>query len=509
MANVNVHGLNFEDGNSLLLAIYGNDIAVYTSGSDAWVGQSQNLIPGNFSVARMNKYGYIYSLTDVPRTVTSSGTFSYTTNLTNSPKAAQAYGLGNRVYIGDCKIGSDSYQRRVFFTDIIEDDDNVKWGLEYGTDLAQTASSAVVTSATGQFKTVNIKIGDTLVIQGGPNAGTYAVDTVDSETQITLTRSLPYNSSGDSYLVGGNWFDLDNQATGLGEHYGTLLAFEYSRAWRWSPAIGKKPIIGVHGTSSAKSIVQHRGYTFWFHPTDGIIQFNGSTGRIISQKIQEVIDGMSSANYGSVVGWPGVGKYKDHVYFYLGDVTIDDVDNNSETISDCVADFNIARSTVKIHSLHAAIVSATVFVENNQEVVYAGTDSDVVLKLNNGSTDYDVATDDDSTTLDISWYMETHPFYPSGIEVMNQFHNIFCYMDRGTTLNSQYRLCGTPNDDDSSWQDVIQINQKYDQKPIDRQKSMARGFALKHRKMSSTTELQYLGHSVIYEPKSEAYEDEL
>ncbi|MBC2717580.1 MAG: hypothetical protein HF978_19925 [Desulfobacteraceae bacterium] len=59
-----------------------------------------------------------------------------------------------------------------------------------------TYGSAVVTSASSTFSTDGVQPGDPFVIATGPDAGTYTVSSVDSETQITLTETLSSSQTG-------------------------------------------------------------------------------------------------------------------------------------------------------------------------------------------------------------------------------------------------------------------------------------------------------------------------
>ncbi|MEW6358025.1 MAG: C25 family cysteine peptidase [Planctomycetota bacterium] len=63
-------------------------------------------------------------------------------------------------------------------------------------DLVTTASSAVVTSASSTFITSGLQPGDPFVIGTGPDAGTYIVQSVDSQTQVTLTTALTSSRTG-------------------------------------------------------------------------------------------------------------------------------------------------------------------------------------------------------------------------------------------------------------------------------------------------------------------------
>lgn len=69
------------------------------------------------------------------------------------------------------------------------------------TDLATTASSAVITSAASNFTTAGIIPGDILRIYSGTDVGSYVVKTKDSATQITLTTTLTATGTNISFSI--------------------------------------------------------------------------------------------------------------------------------------------------------------------------------------------------------------------------------------------------------------------------------------------------------------------
>ncbi len=72
-----------------------------------------------------------------------------------------------------------------------------------GNDLVTSAGSATVTSATAQFQTNGVASGDILVITESPNLNfTTTVDTVDSETQLTLSDDVPSTGTGLTFKIG-------------------------------------------------------------------------------------------------------------------------------------------------------------------------------------------------------------------------------------------------------------------------------------------------------------------
>ena len=64
------------------------------------------------------------------------------------------------VYLFNIKIAGVSYPSRCWFSDPPRNN-TITWGLETGTNLAQTSGSKVVTSSGALFKTRNIKVDKT------------------------------------------------------------------------------------------------------------------------------------------------------------------------------------------------------------------------------------------------------------------------------------------------------------------------------------------------------------
>ncbi|OYT63035.1 hypothetical protein B6U67_03770 [Methanosarcinales archaeon ex4484_138] len=73
--------------------------------------------------------------------------------------------------------------------------------IQTGTDGATTASSAVFTSSSATFQTNGVQAGDHLTITSGSDTGTYEIQSVDSETQVTLTTALTTTATGISYTT--------------------------------------------------------------------------------------------------------------------------------------------------------------------------------------------------------------------------------------------------------------------------------------------------------------------
>ncbi len=73
-----------------------------------------------------------------------------------------------------------------------------------GINLATTAGSQTVTSSSATFVNDGVQPGDVFVIANGADAGSYVVETVVSDTELTLTQALTATDSDLHYTVGAS-----------------------------------------------------------------------------------------------------------------------------------------------------------------------------------------------------------------------------------------------------------------------------------------------------------------
>lgn len=309
------HGFYDDSGNKNHLVVYDQDI--YEDVSGTWTSRYAALTAdkdGSFETYLGRCY---YSNgTDQPVSSSDGATWSSSTNVTNMPSGKYLKKANGLLYTAN--LDSDSEPLKVWFCNE-PDRTTVEWGRETGSDLAQTASSAVVTSASAAFKTRGIRSGDVLQITDGGNAGTYNVRSVDSETQLTLTKDLDNTDSSNSYVAGSNWFEVRDgvgpEITGLAENNNRLIVFKDSSMHRWDET-SLTTISSTIGTPAPRSIQTIDRFTFFFNRT-GIYMYDGRSPVLISKKVEEYIKNMSAANYTSVWSIADDKKY----YCWIGNVT--------------------------------------------------------------------------------------------------------------------------------------------------------------------------------------------
>lgn len=438
-----IHGYNRQTSSvNKLFAVYGNDLVDVDSG----LGYQQNLTSGNNGeFATYLDYDFFVNGVDATRSF--NGTAWSTIGLRNrAPIAKYARVHGVQLYLANIKIASSSFPSRVWKTDLPRNYDAV-WGLEYGSTLSQTANSAVVTADGSYFLSTGIKVGDPVFILDGLNQGEYEVLSIDSNNQITLTKQLLKSQSNSNYIIGSNYFDVrtdDNDAIkGLGENSNRLLIFKLFTLHRYDGS-SLVQVPGALGTSSNRSIVNVNN-TYYFHGSQtgitGIYKYNGTESVNVSLAIQPYIDGISSSNFGSVVGW----REGNWARMYVGDITNS---QRSISVSKAVLSYDELNNGWSVDPISKVPTCSTVFMENGAQKTFFGDDSARVEQTPSGYS-FDGS--------DVAWAIETGPQYPMSSEMLVKFTRIQVIARDARGANVRYRLYNNPRDVDDQWYTLGQI----------------------------------------------------
>lgn len=443
MRNLCLHGVNYADETTekLIRNLFGK-MYVYNSSTGNWdyesvlLNTSTGIDSDNFL-----DHAFFVNGVDANRTRNSSGTWSTTTNVSDSPIAKYIKADKTRVYLGNIKINSTWYRSRVWYSDFPKNG-TIRWGLETGTNLAQTASSAVVTSSGATFITNNIKVGDPFIIETGTNAGQYTVRTVDSETQITLTGTLTNAQTNCTFWVGGNWFDVNTDdgdvIKGFGKNSNEVVILKRTSAHRYNPTAGTlRQVKEYPGTSDNRSIVDLNEYTYYYDPaSDSIRRYDGVNSITISNAIEDILQNMTSAMKNSgVVGWSVDGKI---VEFYIGNTST----REGDSITKCVASWSTTTESWSLRSMPYGVEQSTKWTQSGRPETYIVTDDDRVLKVGDGYT---------YAGTPMSFELLDQPFFPEGHDKLVDFDKLRVFIDNGHDIQVMYRLFYIPRDDGSSW----------------------------------------------------------
>lgn len=427
-----IHGHSFASGTEELIVVWNNHPVIRRS--SAWVHQPVTLTTNTDCYMDSFLGGvFLVNGTDSNYFYSGSETWSTTTNLNNSPVAKFVKEHKTRVYLYNVSLGGAiSKPSWVWYSDFPKNG-AITWGIEYGTNLSQSIGSAVVTSAGATFITNNIKAGDPFVITTGTNTGEYTVLTVDSETQITLTTSNLDSASNSTYWVGGNYFEVATEdgdsGMQLAETSDELFCFKKNSLWRFN-SISKtlRRVKTAPGTTSSRSVVESGGYVYWFHPS-GIYRTQGDQEQLISNSIEDIIEGVNSDYLDNVCGWRD--EIEGTVNMFLGNVTLRDGD----MITNCVAVFDENSETMTTQSLDTTIKVATNWLETNVPKIYAGDTTSTVYQLGTG-TDYNGSAIPFETIL--------KPIFPAGSEAIVNFRRLRSYIYNGPNVQIYYKLLYKP-----------------------------------------------------------------
>jgi hypothetical protein len=169
---------------------------------------------------------------------------------------------------------------------------------------------------------------------------------------------------------------------------------------------------------------------------------DSSTSKRISNPIQDYIDGISSANYASIVAWREGNIYRA----YVGDISNPGRDI---AITNAVLELDLDNNTWSPGSIGDVIKCSTLFRESNIENTYVGNDSAQVFATPSGYSD---------NGDPVPWYMETRTVYPAGSEIINQMNKIQVISRDASGVRVRYKLINAPFASDENWQGLGEIN---------------------------------------------------
>lgn len=227
------------------------------------------------------------------------------------------------------------------------------------------------------------------------------------------------NSTGDDFTT-TTWTNRginpnDGQkSTMLKRHRGRLIIFKQESIYRYDGTNEPEAEITV-GTHSGKSVVI-LNEIFFHHPT-GIYKMNVGDPVLISRPMQKYIDGMSASNWSKV----SAGRDLENVYYWLGDVTIEDPLEH---------DYNVTYSNVVlVYNVYAQNWTAfsgwdarTWFYDKTSGLSYFGTSAGKIVKINTAYADVD-----GSTTTPIRFetiFMPKDYGYPKRLKEFNRIEVI-------------------------------------------------------------------------------------
>lgn len=259
--------------------------------------------------------------------------------------------------------------------------------------------------------------GDTSGSFGTTNAvsapATYFIDNFRSRVWAANTDTNPsrlwYSSipdtSGAIVWTGNDSSYIDispgdgEDITGLQRFARALYVFKNNFIYRVYSINETEPDPQIFvGTYSQESIELAKNGMYWHHPS-GIYRLRrGESQPVeISKPVNDIIKNISRSYYGNVSSWHD----DDHVYFSVGDITIDD-----KTINNCVIRFTISTEVWTIYSYAMEFRVGNTYDDGSSIVQIVGDMDGKLYTYNSGNTD---------AGADIAYRLEIGPYTLSGL----------------------------------------------------------------------------------------------
>ena len=478
--------LNTSGGTNKLLAFSGTDAYVWNSGTDAWDAQSRTFTASQkFETALfLDQLFIVNGLTDAPQNYTGAA-WSTTTNVTDMPKGKFIIEDKLRLYVFNIALlVGGNFPSRFWYCDLPKNN-AITWGFESGADLATTASSGTITSAGSLFETRNLKVGDPVFITTDADIGEYYIKTINSETSITLTENLTANDTNVSFWAGGNYEDVarDNSdvGMGMGKNSDKVLFFKRFSLHKWTKGNTDSdntliPVKGVPGTTSHRSIVNARDWTFYFSDT-GMWRFDGTSSQLMSNPIQEVIDGVTAANKLTAVGWVVADRI---VKMYVGNVS------NADTglsITKCVICYDAFSNAWWTESYDDQINCTIKWTESDERKNFIFSNDGEAFQSEKGN---------DYNGVAFPMEVETWFYFPLAPEVNVNYTRFLTFTEHGREISCLYKLAyfsaehGYRVDDEWRRLRPKSKSQWLQEWTVDSDSNRASGFAIKFLESSAT-----------------------
>jgi hypothetical protein len=178
--------------------------------------------------------------------------------------------------------------------------------------------------------------------------------------------------------------DGGGTGTALNKVPGYLMIYKRRSLKRWNfDSSFPEDLVNI-GTQSAESVVRARGKNYFFFGPKGFYETNGGYPKLISRPIQRIVDAIASSFYANVNGWSD----NEHIYWSIGDITVNFDRGFTETYTNVVARYTIdteqwapLRYSQEFRQLHQYL--------SGDDLLIVGGDTDGnIIQLNTGNIDH-------------------------------------------------------------------------------------------------------------------------
>lgn len=226
--------------------------------------------------------------------------------------------------------------------------------------------------------------------------------------------------------------------TGLKRYSLELLVFKPNYIYRFrTSGSDPDPLIKI-GTRSQESVIEGKK-GLYFHHDSGFYKYTGGYPVEISRPISDFTSNITYANYSNVSSW----KDSDHIYWFVGDVTINDPVLENQTWKNVVLRYTESSEVWTIYSYPFAIKVGTTFNNGSALTQVVGMDNGAVATFNSGASDLGEP---------IKYRVVTNWYQWEGLSTLKMIQSIVAICEKAQGSLLMYRT-----DDEMVWHDLGQL----------------------------------------------------
>ena len=209
----------------------------------------------------------------------------------------------------------------------------------------------------------------------------------DSVNPDRLFYSAVISSAGNvSWTPATSFIDINpsdgENITALKRYALELLLFKPNYIYRFkTTGVDPDPLIKV-GTRSQESVIEGKKGLYFFHES-GFYKYTGGYPIEISRPISDIVAAIPYSQYSIMPAW----KDTDHIYWYLGNITVNDPQKENVTYNSVVARYTESSEIWTIYSYPFGLLKGTTFDSGSGLSQVVGLNTGVVGTFNSGNTD--------------------------------------------------------------------------------------------------------------------------
>lgn len=238
-----------------------------------------------------------------------------------------------------------------------------------------------------------ISTGGAFDLDNLPTGGQFPTEFKD-RMYVAVNDTLHYSTASDGsaidWTADGSGTLLVESEDGGGTIQGLakvpkfLMIYKERSLKRWDfDSTYPEDLVNI-GTQSHESIVTARGKNYFFYGPNGFYETNGSFPKRISRPVQRFIDAIPSSFYENINGWSD----NQHVYWSVGDLTVDFDRGYTESYTNVVLRFTIDTEQWAALQYAHEFRRLGQYISGTDVLIIGGNTDGHVLRLNNGNTDY-------------------------------------------------------------------------------------------------------------------------